>query len=205
MLKVGLTGGIGSGKTTVSDLFKSLAIDVIDTDVIAHQLINTDHGVSQQVVDAFGEGIIAANGVIDRKKLAALVFENKANKQKLENILHPEIRREVNHQINNLGAQKTPPAYIIIVIPLLFETDFHYLIDSVLVVTADEETRVARVVQRDSRSEDEIRSIIAHQVNDTVRHNAADHIIYNHGSIAELAPQITDLHAKYLRLAKTEQ
>lgn len=203
MLKVGLTGGIGSGKTTVSDLFKSLAIDVIDTDVIAHELINTDHEVSQEVVEAFGKDIIEANGVIDRKKLAAFVFENKANKQKLENILHPKIRHEVNHQINKLDSQKTPPAYIIIVIPLLFETDFQYLIDNVLVVTADEGTRVARVKQRDSRSEDEIRSIIAHQVNDTVRHNAADHIIYNNGSIAELEPQINDLHAKYLRLAKT--
>ena len=203
MLKVGLTGGIGSGKTTVSDLFKSLAIDVIDTDVIAHELINTNHEVSQEVVAAFGKGIIAANGVIDRKKLAAFVFENKANKQKLENILHPKIRREVNHKISKLSSQKTPPAYIIIVIPLLFETDFHYLIDNVLVVTADEETRVARVIQRDSRSEDEIRSIIANQVKDTVRHAAADHIIYNNGSIAELEPQINHLHAKYLRLAKT--
>ncbi len=203
MLKVGLTGGIGSGKTTVSDLFKSLAIDVIDTDVIAHELINTDHEVSQEVVAAFGKDIIAANGVIDRKKLAAFVFENKANKQKLENILHPKIRHEVNHQINNLGSQKTPPAYIIIVIPLLFETDFQYLIDDVLVVTADEGTRVARVKRRDSRSEDEIRAIIAHQVNDTTRHHAADDIIYNNGSIAELEPQINVLHAKYLRLAKT--
>ena len=203
MLKVGLTGGIGSGKTAVSDLFKSLAIDVIDTDVIAHELINTDHQVSQKIVEAFGEGIIAANGVIDRKKLATLVFENKTNKKKLENILHPEIRREVNHQINKLGSQKIPPAYIIIVIPLLFETDFHYLIDNVLVVSADEETRVARVKQRDSRSEDDIRAIIAHQVDDTVRRNAADHIIYNNGSIAELAPQINDLHAKYLQLTKT--
>lgn len=202
MFKVGLTGGIGSGKTTVSDLFKSLTIDVIDTDVIAHELINTDHEVSQEVVKAFGKEIIAANGVIDRKKLAAFVFENKANKQTLENILHPKIRHEVNHQINKLSSQKTPPAYIIIVIPLLFETDFQYLIDNVLVVTADEGTRVARVKQRDSRSESEIRSIIAHQVNDTVRHNAADHIIYNNGSIAELEPQINDLHAKYLRLAK---
>ncbi len=203
MLKVGLTGGIGSGKTAVSDLFKSLAIDVIDTDVIAHELINTDHQVSQKIVETFGEGIIAANGVIDRKKLATLVFENKANKKKLENILHPEIRREVNDKINKLGSQKIPPAYIIIVIPLLFETDFHYLIDNVLVVSADEETRVARVKQRDSRSEDDIRAIIAHQVDDTVRRNAADHIIYNNGSIAELAPHINDLHAKYLQLTKT--
>lgn len=203
MLKVGLTGGIGSGKTTVSDLFKSLKIDVIDTDVIAHELINTSPDVSQEVVDAFGEDILDANGVIDRKKLAAFVFENKANKKKLENILHPKIRREVNRQINKLGSQRTPPAYIIIVIPLLFETDFPYLIDNVLVVTADEETRIARVKQRDSRSEDEIRSIIAHQVDDSVRHNAADDIIYNNGGITELESQINDLHAKYLRLAKT--
>lgn len=203
MLKVGLTGGIGSGKTTVSDLFKILEINIIDTDVIARKLIDTDHVVSQEVVQAFGEDIVDDNGVIDRKKLAACVFENKSNKQKLESILHPKIRREVNYQISQLSTQNPPPAYIIIAIPLLFETDFQDLVDSILVVTANEETRITRVKQRDNRSIDEIKSIIRHQVDDTVRLNAADNIIHNNGGIAELKPQINDLHAKYLRRAKT--
>lgn len=203
MLKVGLTGGIGSGKTTVSDLFKTLEINVIDTDIIARKLIDTDHAVSQEVVQAFGEEIVNDKGVIDRKKLAAVVFENKPNKQRLENILHPKIRSEAKHQINQLSSQKPSPAYIIIVVPLLFETDFQDLVDSILVVTADEETRVTRVKQRDNRSTDEIKSIISHQVDDTVRLSAADNIIRNNGGIAELKPQIKDLHAKYLRMAET--
>ena len=203
MLKVGLTGGIGSGKTTVSDLFKTLEINIIDTDIIARKLIDTDHVVSQEVVQAFGEDIVDDNGAIDRKKLAACVFENKSKKQKLESILHPKIRREVNYQISQLSTQNPPPAYIIIAIPLLFETDFQDLVDSILVVTANEETRITRVKQRDNRSIDEIKSIIRHQVDDTVRLNAADNIIHNNGGIAELKPQINDLHAKYLRRAKT--
>lgn len=203
MLKVGLTGGIGSGKTTVSDLFKKLNVSVIDTDIIARNLIDNNTEVTQEIINFFGEDVITGNGMIDRKKLAAAVFKDKTRKQQLENILHPKIRREVNHQITRFGSQKTPPAYIIIVIPLLFETDFHDLVDRTLVVMADKDSRITRVQQRDNRSVEEINSIISHQIDDTERRDAADDIIVNNGSIVELKPQIDDLHAKYTDLAKT--
>ena len=126
-----------------------------------------------------------------------------SNKKKLEAILHPKIRAVVSTQIQALNSQVSPPDYIIIVIPLLFETNFHDFIDRTLVVIADEDIRINRVKSRDNRNTEQIKSIINHQVDDALRQEKADDIIQNNGNLIELESQITVLHAKYSRLGKT--
>lgn len=197
MLIVGLTGGIGSGKTTVSNLFNDLGINVIDTDVIAHDLVNNDKSVVDEIVTIFGKNIFNDDDSINRKKLAAIVFSKKKYKQQLEAILHPKIRQQVKKQIQNFHLSSTPPKYVIVVIPLLFETGFNDLIDRVLVVLSDETVRIQRIKQRDHRSLNEIRSIIDTQVSDERRISDADDIIENNSDLAELKPQIKKLHETY--------
>jgi len=199
MLKIGLTGGIGSGKTAVSDIFEGLGVDIIDTDVISRQLINHDQSTLKAVVDTFGESILTSDYSIDRKKLANIVFSDKDQKQLLEDILHPIIRDEVNKQIQSLS-QSTAPDYIIVVIPLLLETGFSNIIDRILVVLADEDRRINRVLQRDKRNMDEIRSIITHQVQDEKRLKAADDIIENNSDIKHLQSQVRQLDEKYRKM-----
>ncbi len=199
MLKIGLTGGIGSGKTAVSNLFKNLGVGIIDTDVIAHDLVSQDPSVLKEIVEAFGEKTLNHNGALDRKKLAQIVFNQKKYKQQLENILHPRIRNEVNNQIQSFRSNNSQ--YVIVVIPLLFETGFQELIDRILVVTADKKTRIERVKQRDNRSMDEIQSIISNQVDDKTRISEADDIIENNNDFKELESQVYQLHKKYTALS----
>lgn len=203
MLRVGLTGGIGSGKTAVSDLFKKLGVPVIDTDIIARELVDNDAEVLQEITDAFGQDMLNLNGSLNRKKLAQLVFKVKQNKQRLEQILHPKIQREVIEQLQALAEKPEQPAYTIIVVPLLIEADYHALIDRVLVVMSDEQTRIERIRQRDKRSLNEIKSIIDNQVDDQKRQQAADDIIENDSDLKNLAIQVEDLHKKYQQLAAT--
>lgn len=197
MLIVGLTGGIGSGKTTVSDLFKDLGIPIIDTDVIAHDLVADDKSVLKEIVTQFGGGILKEDKTLNRKELAKIVFSQKEHKQQLEDILHPRIRDEVNKQIQSYSLNSPPPKYVIVVIPLLFETGFNELIDRILVVQADETVRIQRIKQRDHRSLDEIRAIINSQVSDEKRISEADDIIENNDSLASLEPQIMRLDEIY--------
>ena len=201
MLKVGLTGGIGSGKTAVSNLFHDLGILIIDTDIIAHHLVNNDRTISEKIATEFGTHILDEKGQIDRKKLAHIVFNNKEEKQRLEDILHPEIRNEVNRQIQNCNSSDTPPPYVIVVIPLLLETDFHDLVDRILVVISDQRMRIERIKQRDNRSLDEIQAIIASQVSDDTRLQVADDILENNKDFSTLATSVQHLHEKYTRLS----
>lgn len=201
MLKIGLTGGIGSGKTAVSELFSRLSIPVIDTDIISREIIHDSREVIEQVSDIFGNEILDIQGNIDRKKLAQIVFSNTERKQQLEQIMHPRIRSEVNRQIDQFNASDNPPSYLIIVIPLLFETGFNVAIDRTLVVIADKTVRVKRVKQRDNRSMDEIRSIIDSQVDDEKRISKADDIIENNNDIKQLELKVMQLHNQYKHIA----
>ena len=197
MLIVGLTGGIGSGKTTVSNLFADLGIDIIDTDVIAHDLVNHDPSVLKQIVTLFGDDILQDDQTLDRKKLAKIIFSQKEGKQQLEGILHPKIRAVVKGQIQNCKSRDTPPKYVIVVIPLLFETEFNDLLDRVLVVLADEPIRIQRIKQRDHRSLEQIQAIISSQVGDEKRISKADDIIENNHDLAAIKPHIIQLDKKY--------
>jgi len=202
MLKIGLTGGIGSGKTAVSNLFNKLGIKIIDTDVISRDLINNDPSVIKEITDTFSENILDTNATIDRKKLAQIVFNKKEKKQQLENILHPRIRHEVDNQLLDIGQQSPGQQYVIIVIPLLLETGFADFIDRILVVMSDEKTRIERVKQRDNRNVDEICSIIKNQASDKQRRKSADDIIENNNDFKQLELQIGQLHHFYTQLAK---
>jgi dephospho-CoA kinase len=201
MLRVGLTGGIGSGKTSVSDIFETIGVPVIDTDIIAHHLVNNDQNVLQEIVNAFSNDVLSLNGQLNRKKLAQIVFNVKQNKQQLENILHPKIKNEVIEKIQVLASRPNPPAYAIIVVPLLIEVNYGDIIDRTLVVIADENKRVERIQQRDNRSLSEIRSIIANQVNDEKRLQKADDVIENNSNIENLESQSMELHKKYTLLS----
>ena len=203
MLRVGLTGGIGSGKTSVSDLFKKLGTPVIDTDIIAHELVNNNPEVLQEITDAFGQDMLNLDGRLNRKKLAQIVFKIKENKQRLEGILHPKIQESVLSQLQALASSESPPEYTIIVVPLLIEAHYDSFIDRILVVMADEQKRIERVQQRDNRTLSEIRSIINNQIDDEKRQQEADDIIENNDDIAQLDSQVKELHIKYKHLAAT--
>lgn len=202
MLTIGLTGGIGSGKTAVSDLFESFGVPVIDTDIIARQLTTNEPKILQKISDTFGEHVLNIDGTLNRKKLAQIVFNVAQNKQKLENILHPKIEAEVLKQLNALSCRKLSPIYAIVVIPLLLETNAYRFTERTLVVMAEESERINRVQQRDNRSLSEINAIIADQTNDEERIKKADDIIRNNHGLKDLAKQVQGLHAKYQDLAK---
>ncbi|HHJ34920.1 MAG TPA: dephospho-CoA kinase [Gammaproteobacteria bacterium] len=202
MLKVGLTGGIGSGKTAVSDLFDKLGTPVIDTDIISHELVSHDKSVFKAIIDTFGGDVLDTDNTIDRKKLAGIIFAKEENKRLLEKILHPKIRDAVNEQIQHLNHRTPAPDYLIVVIPLLLETGFSEIIDRILIVMADEDHRIKRVMQRDNRKLDEVQSIIQHQVDDRKRVEYADDIIENNNDINQLQEQVRRLHQKYSKLQR---
>lgn len=222
MLRIGLTGGIGSGKTAVSNKLAELGAVVIDTDVIARQVLATA-AVTQQVRMAFGDGVVLDDGSVDRKALAAIVFSDASRKQQLEAILHPAIRAECLRQADKLEkdradihAQKitqnqvlpdtpvTSAPYLVFVVPLLFETDFHELVDRVLVVTASTAHRLERVAQRDGRDRAEIAAIMNMQVDEDSRLQAADDIIVNDADLDSLYQQVETLHQQYLSASGNE-
>lgn len=194
-LIIGLTGGIGSGKTSVAKLFGEHGITLIDTDQIARDVIHPGSSALQQVVKKFGAEILMPNGQLNRAKLRTIIFENPDHRMWLENLLHPLIREDIKKQIE----QATSP-YCIIIIPLLFETKPNPLIDRVLVVDTSEQNQIERTKIRDKISPAEVRAIIQSQVDRETRIKKADDIIYNEGPLEELIPQVEKLHRFYLGL-----
>ena len=205
MLKIGLTGGIGCGKTVVSDIFSSLGIPIIDADIIAHNLVNTNASILQEITNAFGQDILSLDGTLNRKKLAQIVFNQKSNKQQLEQILHPKVQIEASRQLRQLESSKQPPDYVILAIPLLIEANYQSFIDRILVVISDEELRIKRVHKRDHRGLNEIRSIINNQISDDERLKVADDIIENNSDFKMLESQVRNIHKSYLTLSSTKK
>lgn len=196
MLKVGLTGGIGCGKSTVSDLFLALDVPVIDADTIAHQLTEPDQPALQDISKLFGTETLNADGTLNRPCLRDKVFSNPIEKQKLEAILHPLVYAEIQRQIQSL---KSP--YCILSIPLLLETNMSQSVDRILVVDCPIELQIARVKQRSQLSESRIRSIIDSQVSRADRIKQADDIIDNSGTHSKLAEQVKKLHNLYMTIS----
>jgi len=192
MLRIGLTGGIGSGKTTVANYFSSLAIDVIDADEIVHKISVPGQQGFDAITENFGEDILNADGTINRQALAKKVFKNETARNKLEAILHPAVRAAMK-----LAIQEVHSPYCILVIPLLVETGFTELVDRVLVVTADREKRIAWIKQRNGLSDDQIESIMAAQASDEERIDIADDVIENNGSLDLLFRQVEKLDRTY--------
>lgn len=196
---VGLTGGIGSGKSAAADDFAALGATVVDTDVIARELTDKGGAAVAGIEKLFGSGFMERGGGMDRQKMRDHVFADPAAKRALEALLHPMIREESARRI---AAAAGP--YVIHVVPLLIESpDYRSRVDRVLVVDCPEETQIARVRARSRLSEAEVRAIMRTQVARAERLSAADDVIDNRGARDALRKQVAALHQKYLQFAKT--
>lgn len=195
---IGLTGGIGSGKSAVADLFAGHGAAIVDTDAIAHDLTRTGGAAIEPLRRMFGDGCIAADGAMDRKRVRKLVFGDPSAKLKLEGLLHPMIRDVSQRAI----AAAADAPYVVHVVPLLIESpDYRKRVQRVLVVDCLEEIQIERVKTRSGLSDDEVRRIIAAQVPRARRLEAADDIIDNSGTLEALPPKVLALHQRYVALA----
>ena len=197
MLTIGLTGGIGSGKSEVADMFSRLDVPVIDADVIAHEVVQPGTSALAEIIAEFGEQFLSSNGTLARTRLAKIVFHDPEQKARLESIIHPLVRA----RIRAFKKQHQDKAYIIVVIPLLLESGQRDLVDRILVVNADETVRIERVRARDDREVAQIRAIIRTQADDAQRREAADDMLDNSGSLDELQQGVQKLHQQYTALA----
>lgn len=193
-LLVGLTGGIGSGKTTVANFFIELGITVIDADAIAREVVTKESGALKKITTHFGPGILDTNGSLRRDKLRDLIFKNTASRLWLENLLHPLILEKMQQQ-----AKQAPSAYVVLIIPLLLEKNIS--VDKALIVDATPKLQIERIKQRENLNEEQINAIMQTQLNREQRLAKADDIIHNEGSLADLKTQVIKLHEKYLKLA----
>ena len=195
---VGLTGGIGCGKSTVSRLFADLGITIVDTDILAKKFTEVNGLAVNAIREAFGDGCINSVGAVDRVKMLDLIFSDNNARTRLEKILHPLILKEVTIQIKEITE-----AYIIIVVPLLFEThDYDNAVERVLVVDCSESLQLLRTMTRSRLTEEKVKAIMATQVTRQRRLQLADDIITNDHDIDSLKRQVLTLHKKYLIFAK---
>lgn len=200
MLVIALTGGIGSGKSSVSQRLDELGIPVIDADIIAREQVLPGSAALREIETEFGSRVIQQDGSLDRAQLRTLIFNVPEKRQRLEQILHPRIRREMEHRLKLLDAP-----YAILVIPLLLETGQNELADRVLVVDCPEDQQIARVQRRDGLNDAQMKQILAAQVDRATRLSRADDVINNSGSLSELIAAVDKQHRSYLHLAKTNQ
>jgi dephospho-CoA kinase len=195
--RVGLTGGVGSGKSTVAALFAGLGVPVVDADQVAREVVEPGESALAEVVTAFGASVLDAGGRLDRAALRARVFANPGERARLEAILHPRIRARMEARAAALEAP-----YCILCVPLLVEARDVPRVDRVLVVDVPEALQVARVAARDGLDAEAARAMIAAQAPRAARLAAADDVIVNDGPTAALAPRVEALHALYLGLAR---
>lgn len=196
MFTVCLTGGIGSGKSTVSDLFGAHGIEVVDTDEIARELTAAGQSAVQQIKLRFGASVVNADGSLNRERMREIAFADERSRRDLQDILHPLIRNEVR---NRLATASGP--YVLVVVPLLVETGGYAFADRVIVVDSKEETRIARVMRRSALTRDQVLSIMKTQASREQRLEAADDVIQNDGDLEHLRAEVARLHAHYLTLA----
>lgn len=196
-LVVGLTGGIGSGKSAAAEEFARLGATVVDTDAIAHELTAAGGAAVPEVRRLFGRAFVDSSGAMDRKRMRDLVFSDAEEKARLEALLHPMIRAESERRIASAAGP-----YVVLVVPLLVESPgYRARLGRVLVVDCPEALQISRVRQRSGLPEAEVRRIIASQIQRERRLAAADHVIDNSGTIAALQQRVRELHENYLRIA----
>ncbi|MCH8228443.1 MAG: dephospho-CoA kinase [Proteobacteria bacterium] len=193
-----LTGGIAAGKTAVSDLFAQRGVPVIDTDRIAHEIVEPGQPALKQIAEAFGQEFLGADGRLDRKKMRNAIFSSPQQKTRLEGILHPAIVAEADHRIAQIDAP-----WCILVVPLLTETSLLPRIDRVLVVDVEESVQIARVMARDNISQQQAQSILDAQTNRRQRLALADDVLDNSGSLEQLKTAVNELQRKYTILANS--
>ena len=198
MLIVGLTGGIGSGKSTVSRLFAKLGVPIIDTDVIARELVSPGQPAFSQIIETFGKQIVDAEGELDRARLRELVFHDNDKRDALEAILHPLIKKTALEQIQGLGNE-----YCILVVPLLVEKGWQSVVNRVLVVDSPEALQRQRVKLRNGLPDSQIDAIMRQQATREQRLSQADDVIVNNESLLHIEMEVQKLHLTYQQLAHT--
>ncbi|HBY84441.1 MAG TPA: dephospho-CoA kinase [Colwellia sp.] len=197
-LIIGLTGGIGSGKTTIANYFVELGVEIIDADIIAREVVAVDSPALKAIAHHFGNDYLLADGQLNRTLLRSRIFSNEADKIWLNNLLHPSIRFNIVKQ-----TKEAKSAYCILVAPLLIENNLLELIDRLLIVDVSETTQISRTLLRDCSSEQEVKAIMASQTSREARVNIADDIINNNdSSLSEIKTAVLSLDKKYLALTK---
>jgi len=199
-LRIGLTGGIASGKSAVASEFAALGVPVVDADVIARELVEPGQPALQRLIDLFGADILDSGGRLDRRRMRDRVFADPSQRKQLESVLHPAVRAALRSR----SAQCTH-AYQILVIPLLVESGLEDLVDRVLVVDASPATQSDRLRKRDTIGEEQARSMMAAQASRELRLAAADDVISNSGSLEDLKDKVHELHRRYLALANASR
>lgn len=196
MLIIGLTGGIGSGKTAASDIFESLGVNVVDADIVAREVVEPGKPALSKIAKHFGKDILQDDGHLDRALLRSIIFSQPSEKEWLENLLHPLIRQEIQAQLDRSTSQ-----YAILVSPLLLETDQSKIVNRILLIDVPPNIQIERAAQRDNNSRQQIQKIIDSQLPRDVKISKSDDVICNDQSFAELEKKIIEQHAFYLELA----
>lgn len=197
MLTIGLTGGIGSGKTTVADKFAALGIDLVDADQLSREVVTPGSSALEEIAKHFGDTVLTPQGELDRKALRKIVFHSPEQREWLEQLLHPAIGDLIKTRLTACKSE-----YCILVSPLLLETGQHELTDRILVVDVPEHIQLQRAMQRDGSDETTIRGIIDAQMSRRSRLDPADDIIDNSQPLENLEERIFELHNRYLQLAR---
>jgi dephospho-CoA kinase len=197
---VGLTGGIGSGKTTVSDMFNQHGITIVDADLVAREVVAPESTGLKAIVSHFGEQVLQADGQLDRAKLRIEIFDQPEQREWLNNLLHPMIRQLMFSQI-----EQAQSAYVILVAPLLFENELDKLVNSTLAVDISPQLQVSRTSSRDNVEPEQVQKIIASQISRELRLEKANKIIENTGDFDYLRQAVAKLHQEYLRQAQVTQ
>ncbi len=197
-LRIALTGGIASGKSTITDMFRDLGATIIDTDVIAREVVAPGQAALDEIREAFGDAVIAPDGSLDRPAMRKVVFSDNDARARLEGILHPRIR-----EATMAMADAADGPYQIIVVPLLVGSPLAGYVDRILVVDCDEETQIRRLIARDAESETRARQMLAAQASREDRLALADDVIANDGDLRDAQREVRSLHRKYLALART--
>ncbi len=193
VLVIGVTGGIGSGKTTVANLFSSLGVPVIDADELARQVVAPGQPAYEEILQHFGTTILSKSGDLDRRRLRERVFSDSAKRDRLEAIVHPRVYAQMKHLLDCL---ETP--YAIVVVPLLIESGARELVDRVLVVDSPEELQIERTQRRDGTTRAAVKKILAAQLDRNARLSTADDVIENDATVEALGKVVSRLHRQYL-------
>ena len=196
MLRIGLTGGIASGKSIVSDMFAELGATIIDTDIIARDVVKPGCPALDEIRGRFGDDVIGDDGSLDRTALRRTIFDDPASRQALEAILHPKIREETLHRASSAAGP-----YQIIVVPLLVESPLRDMLDRVVVVDCEPDTQLRRLLARDSESLEQAKRMIAAQASRESRLAIADDVVTNDGDLRDTRRQVETLHREYMKLA----
>ena len=199
-LRIGLTGGIASGKTTVANLFADLGVPVIDTDVIAREVVAKGAPALVQIRADFGDEVFDDDGMLDRKAMRRLVFSDDRKRRQLEGILHPRIREAAVAQV-----QAVTDPYVIIVVPLLVDSPMQTFMDRVLVVDCNEDVQLNRLLARDTENEEQARRMIAAQASRAERLAIADDVVQNDTDLDETRRRVAALHQQYLELSNSNR